>query len=158
MHFSLLLAVLPLPALAALNGRCTGSKATGNWGEDGICISTSTCRSHGGEYKSGACPYDPENIKCCVVGVSPDGDQNPCGGLSWCTWTGNGCSGNWRSVCRTNRPSQLQVNGRLDDIDEEELNEEEKALRGYQTLYHEVGIDPSDSVAECKRNLKNKFR
>ncbi|KAH6614576.1 hypothetical protein B0J18DRAFT_303235 [Chaetomium sp. MPI-SDFR-AT-0129] len=43
----------------------------------------------------------------------------------------------------------------LDDIDEEELSEEEKALPGYQALCHEVGIDPSDSVAECKRNLKN---
>ena len=44
----------------------------------------------------------------------------------------------------------------LDNInEEEELSEEEKALQGYQALCHEVGIDPSDSVAECKRNLKN---
>jgi hypothetical protein len=44
----------------------------------------------------------------------------------------------------------------LDDVDEEEeLSEEEIALQGYQSLCHEVGIDPSDSVAECKRNLKN---
>jgi hypothetical protein len=42
----------------------------------------------------------------------------------------------------------------LDDIDEEELSEEEKALKGYQALCHEVGIDPSDSVEECQRNLK----
>ncbi|KAK4148506.1 hypothetical protein C8A00DRAFT_38921 [Chaetomidium leptoderma] len=38
----------------------------------------------------------------------------------------------------------------LDDVDEEEIT-----LQGYQALCHEVGIDPSDSVAECKRNLKN---
>jgi hypothetical protein len=44
----------------------------------------------------------------------------------------------------------------LDDINEgEELSAEEKMLQGYQALCHEVGIDPSDSVAECKRNLKN---
>ncbi|KAK4150025.1 hypothetical protein C8A00DRAFT_37382 [Chaetomidium leptoderma] len=44
----------------------------------------------------------------------------------------------------------------LDNInEEEELSEEEKALQGYQALCHEVGIDPSDSVAECKRILKN---
>ena len=43
----------------------------------------------------------------------------------------------------------------LDDVDEEELSEEERALQGYQALCHEVGIDPSDSVAECKKNLKN---
>lgn len=42
----------------------------------------------------------------------------------------------------------------LDNINEEELSGEEIALRGYQALCHEVGIDPSDSVAECKRNLK----
>ncbi|KAK3299535.1 uncharacterized protein B0H64DRAFT_388895 [Chaetomium fimeti] len=46
----------------------------------------------------------------------------------------------------------------LDDIDEEtgeELTPEEIKLRGYQALCHEVGIDPSDSVAECKRHLNN---
>ena len=42
----------------------------------------------------------------------------------------------------------------LDNINEEELSEEEKALKGYQALCHEVGIDPSDSVEECKGNLK----
>ncbi|KAK4110314.1 hypothetical protein N656DRAFT_838529 [Canariomyces notabilis] len=44
----------------------------------------------------------------------------------------------------------------LDNIDEEEeLSEEEIRLRGYQALCQEVGINPSDSVAECKRCLKN---
>ena len=44
----------------------------------------------------------------------------------------------------------------LDDIgEEEELNEEEKSLQGYQALCREVGVDPSDSVVECKRTLKN---
>ena len=33
---------------------------------------------------------------------------------------------------------------------------EEKTLQGYQALCHEVGIDPSDSIAECKRYLRNK--
>ncbi len=42
----------------------------------------------------------------------------------------------------------------LDSISEE-LNGEEMALQGYQALCHEVGIDPSDSVDECKRSLKN---
>ena len=44
---------------------------------------------------------------------------------------------------------------RLDDINEDELGEEEKSLQGYQALCREVGIDSSDSVVECKRNLKN---
>ncbi|RSL42691.1 hypothetical protein CEP51_016453, partial [Fusarium floridanum] len=36
----------------------------------------------------------------------------------------------------------------------EELTEEEK-LQGYQELCHEVRIPPSDSIAECKKHLKN---
>ncbi|KAH6853157.1 hypothetical protein B0I37DRAFT_440358 [Chaetomium sp. MPI-CAGE-AT-0009] len=44
----------------------------------------------------------------------------------------------------------------LDDInEEEELSAEEKMLKGYQALCYEVGIDPSNSIAECKRYLKN---
>jgi hypothetical protein len=44
---------------------------------------------------------------------------------------------------------------RLDNVDEEELSDEERALQGYQALCHEVGIDPRYSAAECKRDLKN---
>ncbi|KAK3896380.1 hypothetical protein C8A05DRAFT_20628 [Staphylotrichum tortipilum] len=45
---------------------------------------------------------------------------------------------------------------RLGNINEdEELSGEEKTLQGYQALCREVGIDPSDSVAECRRYLKN---
>ncbi|KAI7766585.1 hypothetical protein LZL87_014148 [Fusarium oxysporum] len=36
----------------------------------------------------------------------------------------------------------------------QELTEEEK-LQGYQELCHEVRIPPSDSIAECKKHLKN---
>lgn len=39
------------------------------------------------------------------------------------------------------------------DTDEEPTDEEK--LKGYQTLCHEVGISPSDSIAECKKQLKN---
>ncbi len=44
---------------------------------------------------------------------------------------------------------------RLGDFNEEELSAEEKTLQGYQSLCREVGIDPSGSVVECKRNLRN---
>lgn len=89
------LATLPLAALATLHGHCTGSKATGVWGEDGICEYTSTCAAYGGSTKDGACPSDPDNVKCCLVGLGPDIDDNPCGGVSYCDWTSNGCSGTW---------------------------------------------------------------
>jgi hypothetical protein len=95
MHFSYVLALFPVAALAALNGRCTGSAATGTWGSHGICVSTSTCTSYGGEYKSGACPYDPDNVKCCVVGIAPNAENNPCGRFSMCQWTSSTCSGSW---------------------------------------------------------------
>ncbi|KAH6637170.1 hypothetical protein F5144DRAFT_592115 [Chaetomium tenue] len=38
---------------------------------------------------------------------------------------------------------------------EQELTAEEIRLRGYQALCQEVGIDPSDLVAVCKKQLKN---
>lgn len=88
MHFlALALAVFPVAALAALNGRCTGDLATGAWRTDGICITTSNCSGRGGKTKNGACPSDPENVKCCII----DEDKNPCGQWSYCTWTSNTC-------------------------------------------------------------------
>jgi len=80
--------LLLLPAtLAALNGRCTGSKATGQYKESGICINTSTCKKYKGTTKDGACPYDPDDVKCCLIdncAPSPDGDLGP---HSYCEWT-----------------------------------------------------------------------
>ncbi|KAK4199168.1 hypothetical protein QBC40DRAFT_297735 [Triangularia verruculosa] len=87
-----ILAGFPLAALATVNGHCSGDQATGEWRSKGICISTGTCTSYGGKYITGACPNDPDNIKCCLVGRYPS-TVNPCGGLSWCDWTSNSCSG-----------------------------------------------------------------
>ncbi|KAK4120901.1 hypothetical protein N657DRAFT_673996 [Parathielavia appendiculata] len=43
----------------------------------------------------------------------------------------------------------------LGDINvEEEVSAEARTLQGYQALCYEVGLDPSDSIAECKRCLK----
>ncbi|KAH7375199.1 hypothetical protein B0T11DRAFT_269870 [Plectosphaerella cucumerina] len=86
MHF-LFLAVFPVAALAALNGRCTGDQATGLWKADGICLTTTTCSNRGGKTKDGACPNDGNNIKCCVINES----RNPCGVSSYCTWASNPC-------------------------------------------------------------------
>lgn len=92
MHPSyLLLPLLPL-AHATVNGRCTGSKATGVWGNNGICISTSKCKSFGGTYISGACPSDPNDIKCCRVS-SASGTGCAPSGYSWCDWTSDSCPG-----------------------------------------------------------------
>ncbi|KAH8820211.1 hypothetical protein F5884DRAFT_763226 [Xylogone sp. PMI_703] len=87
MYSFLLLGLFPLAALATVNGHCSGSAATGNWGTDGICVSTSTCTSYGGKYISGACPFDADNIKCCLVGLGPTVNYDPCGGVSFCDWT-----------------------------------------------------------------------
>lgn len=95
----LLLIIFPAAALATLNGRCTGTQATGFWKESGICITTSNCSSRGGKTKNGACPSDPDNVKCCLIGVEPS-DVNPCGLYSHCSWTSNGSGcpgGTWNS-------------------------------------------------------------
>lgn len=100
------IALLPLAAMAtptadldarSINGHCGGSAATGVWLDDGICITTSTCDSFDGAYKTGACPDDAADVKCCVVGLGRSDSTNPCGGTSYCDWTANGCSGTWKS-------------------------------------------------------------
>lgn len=87
----LLLPILPL-VHAAINGHCSGSKAIGLWRSDGICISTGTCGKFGGKYISGACPNDPENIKCCRI---EGGGSRGCwpSGYSYCDWTSDNCPG-----------------------------------------------------------------
>lgn len=83
----LLLLLLPLPSLAALNGRCTGSKATGQWKDDGICIRTSTCKKYKGSTKNGACPFDDDDVKCCLVDKCEGGPEEGLGPKSFCSWT-----------------------------------------------------------------------
>jgi len=95
--FTLFLAVftlLPISTLASLNGHCTGSKATGQWKSDGICIKTSTCKKYKGSYTSGACPYDPDDVKCCVIDEC-SGYPDSLGYHSRCEWT------NSDSICNS---------------------------------------------------------
>lgn len=91
----LLLPLFPLVTVATLNGHCTGTKATGDWKKYGICIKTTTCNSYDGVYKTGACPDDPDGVKCCLIGLDGSSDVNPCGGISYCEWTSNACSGSF---------------------------------------------------------------
>lgn len=94
---SFLLPLFPLATVATLNGHCTGSAATGDWKEYGICIKTSTCNSYNGAYKSGACPNDPDDVKCCVIGMGDSVSVDPCGGTSYCEWTSDTCNGVFKS-------------------------------------------------------------
>ncbi|KAK4671955.1 hypothetical protein QC764_610210 [Podospora pseudoanserina] len=93
MQLLAILTTFPLTALAVVNGRCSGSAATGTWGQSGICISTGTCNSFGGVFKSGACPGDAADIRCCLIGL--EGSTNkPCGApRSYCDWDGHACWG-----------------------------------------------------------------
>lgn len=93
MQLLAILTTFPLAALAVVNGRCSGSAATGTWGQSGICISTGTCNSFGGVFKSGACPGDAADIRCCLIGL--EGSTNkPCGApRSYCDWDGHACWG-----------------------------------------------------------------
>lgn len=87
---------LPFGALAALNGHCDKSIATGQFKTRGICIKTSTCKKYKGKTQTGACPWDPDDVKCCVIdscGPDPDTYLGP---YTQCDWTSNGCPvGNW---------------------------------------------------------------
>ena len=65
--------------LSAVNGPCAGIAT-------GVCVSTSKCSGWGGKSVSGYCPYDPNDIKCCVI-------ENCSGADSFCGWPGD-CGGN----------------------------------------------------------------
>lgn len=93
MQFFYFITLFPMAALATLNGHCSGSAATGVWKDNGICVKTSTCNQYKGQYKSGACPNDADDVKCCIVGFYPNEETNPCGVSSVCDWTANTCSG-----------------------------------------------------------------
>ncbi|KAK3368614.1 hypothetical protein B0H63DRAFT_78561 [Podospora didyma] len=89
----LALSLLPLAAHATVNGHCSGT-ATGLYLKEGICISTSKCNDYGGQYITGGCPNDPNDIKCCRIDEAiGDGCAPNNAGYSYCTWTANGCSG-----------------------------------------------------------------
>jgi hypothetical protein len=71
MYSFYLVAFFPLAALAAIDGHCSGA-ATGQWLQDGICEHTATCNYYKGKYMTGGCPNDPDDVKCCLVGLGPD--------------------------------------------------------------------------------------
>jgi len=49
-------------AYAAVGDACYLSPS-----KPGACINTAECSRHGGTYRSGLCPNDPANVKCCFV-------------------------------------------------------------------------------------------
>lgn len=77
-------AFFPLAVLAAVNGPCTGAPdgtATSYYLLEGICLYTSDCKDSSGaagSYISGGCPFDADDVKCCLVGLegSGSGKQN----------------------------------------------------------------------------------
>lgn len=89
-----ILLTLPLAAVATLNGHCVkGSDPLYN--NFGICVKTSTCKHYGGTSKGGLCPYDDDDVKCCVVEEAcAECGENGC---SICQWTNQPCDMYWLS-------------------------------------------------------------
>lgn len=78
LSLSILLTLLPL-SLAALNGPCKID------GTPGVCITTANCAAGDGSFRSGFCPNDPDNVKCCI---KPEcGSGGNCRPSSSCTGT-----------------------------------------------------------------------
>ena len=79
MYSSYLIALFPVVALAAVNGKCSGT-ATGQWLSDGICEPIATCDYYHGTYITGGYPNDADDVKCCLVGLetSIDGKVISC--------------------------------------------------------------------------------
>lgn len=81
MHVSILsVSVFLTLTNAALNGRCTGAN-----GASGVCVSTTSCDHIGGVSIVGACPNDPDNVRCCTKSACSSGGN--------CRWTSDCASG-----------------------------------------------------------------
>ncbi|KAG9258818.1 uncharacterized protein F5Z01DRAFT_669558 [Emericellopsis atlantica] len=89
------LALLALPALAAVNGPCYGPNNLA-----GVCVSTSACSSAGGTSHNNLCPWDGADIKCCTK-PSCQGSSSACGWTSDCAGTSTPglCPGPSQSQC-----------------------------------------------------------
>ena len=76
--------ILPLlsTAVAAVNGPCSID------GTPGVCVTTSDCAAGDGSFRSGFCPNDPDNVKCCI--------KPECGSGGNCRFTSS-CSGTSQS-------------------------------------------------------------
>ncbi|KAL8730568.1 MAG: hypothetical protein Q9166_004022 [cf. Caloplaca sp. 2 TL-2023] len=59
LSLTVILPLLPL-CLAAVNGPCTID------GTPGVCVTTGNCAASDGSFRSGFCPNDPDNVKCCI--------------------------------------------------------------------------------------------
>lgn len=61
----------------------------------GVCVTTSACSSAGGVTISGACPSDPDNVKCCSKASCTNGSAGNCRWTSDCAGSSvaNQCPG-----------------------------------------------------------------
>ena len=76
--YTFLLSLVPL-TIAAVNGPCSID------GTPGVCVTTSDCAAADGSYRSGFCPNDPADVKCCI---KPEcGSGGNCRPTSSCTGT-----------------------------------------------------------------------
>jgi len=64
-------------------------------GYSGVCVTTADCSSAGGITISGACPSDPDNVKCCSKASCTNGSTGNCRWSSDCAGTtaANQCPG-----------------------------------------------------------------
>ncbi|RYP02140.1 hypothetical protein DL764_005935 [Monosporascus ibericus] len=67
------------PTFAAVNEPCIGRN-----GAAGVCVSTSACSSAGGTSITGACPWDPVDIRCCTKPSCSNGSNGNCRWTSDC--------------------------------------------------------------------------
>ena len=74
MHSFYLIALFPVATYATLYGHCSGT-ATGEYLSDGICDYTSDCNTRKGSHITGGCPYDDNDITCCLIGLAGSSDS-----------------------------------------------------------------------------------
>lgn len=95
------LTITLLPLLAATIQATTNEPCYGANGAAGVCITDAACKSAGGSTISGACPWDPSNIKCCSKPKCSNGSAGNCRWKSDCAGSSvaNQCPGPSQMMC-----------------------------------------------------------
>lgn len=113
LHAFLVSLALTSTALAAVDEPCFGSggRSGGSVPSQfsspvspsftGVCLKTSDCSAKGGVSITGACPSDPENVRCCTKASCSNGSGGNCRWTSDCAGStaSNQCPGPSQFKC-----------------------------------------------------------
>ncbi|KAL6624040.1 hypothetical protein U3516DRAFT_824088, partial [Neocallimastix sp. 'constans'] len=142
----LLLVFLEIPWIEGyVNGPCTNSS--------GVCVDSQKCTAAGGTFKSGFCPNDPNNVKCCNKSCTVKGKTGSCTFKSKCTgttYTGFCPGANDFLCCIENDPYEEP---QTDEIEKKGKDEDTVVVSSSTSVISSVISLPTSVVIQPKESI-----